>query len=180
MAVSQTLRRGDRGSDVKELQHALQTQGFGPLSLDGIFGSGTETCVVRAQKAHGLAADGIAGPHTLTALGIYEDEDEPPSPWTAGIESIWTRFAAVIDDERMEPEEMEAEAALATMAVESNGQGTVVLDGVTYPIIRFETHLFERWTTQARFDEHFRQNPSKGWLDQQYRVSTSDTHSRFP
>lgn len=53
-----TLRKGDRGEDVKNLQIALG------ITADGIFGSGTEKAVKQWQLKHGLAADGIVGPKT--------------------------------------------------------------------------------------------------------------------
>ena len=37
---------------------------------DGIFGPQTKRALKRWQRAHGLAADGIAGPATRSALGI--------------------------------------------------------------------------------------------------------------
>lgn len=56
------LRKGDRGDDVKALQHALG------ITDDGDYGTATESAVRRFQIAHSLDADGIAGPRTLAAL----------------------------------------------------------------------------------------------------------------
>ena len=66
-APSQTLRRGDRGETVLDLQTLLVATGHG-IARDGIFGPDTEAAVRRFQAEHGLAADGIAGPKTLAAL----------------------------------------------------------------------------------------------------------------
>lgn len=60
------LRRGDRGEDVKILQDALH------LIPDGIFGPLTQEAVETYQRENGLAVDGIAGPNTLTALGLVD------------------------------------------------------------------------------------------------------------
>lgn len=57
-----TLRRGSRGSEVKELQYALS------LIPDGIFGPVTEEAVRDYQQSHGLEADGIVGPATWKSL----------------------------------------------------------------------------------------------------------------
>lgn len=62
-----TLRKGDRGEDVKTLQKALG------ISADGIFGSGTEKAVIAYQKSKGLVADGIVGAKTWAALGVREE-----------------------------------------------------------------------------------------------------------
>ena len=61
------LKRGSKGSHVKELQTALD------LSADGIFGSGTELAVRRFQLENGLTADGIVGTKTWEAIGIDTD-----------------------------------------------------------------------------------------------------------
>ncbi|NET10168.1 MAG: peptidoglycan-binding protein [Merismopedia sp. SIO2A8] len=61
------LRRGDRGPDVRELQQLLNDR-FAPVSVDGIFGAGTEAVVLDFQRFSGLRADGIVGPSTIAAL----------------------------------------------------------------------------------------------------------------
>lgn len=64
-----TLRRGDRGGYVKELQTLLNYSGINAhLTIDGIFGSLTEIAVISFQKLRGLKADGIVGPRTWTEL----------------------------------------------------------------------------------------------------------------
>ncbi len=52
------LKKGSRGSEVKQLQTFLG------LSADGIFGSGTEAAVKKWQTENGLVADGIVGSKT--------------------------------------------------------------------------------------------------------------------
>lgn len=62
------LKYGSSGDSVKSLQVLLNNKGFGPIGADGLFGSGTEAAVKRAQAALGVAADGIVGPATMAAL----------------------------------------------------------------------------------------------------------------
>lgn len=57
-----TLRRGDRGDSVKQLQQLLK------LTPDGSFGPQTEAALRDWQRAHNLVPDGIAGPTTWAAL----------------------------------------------------------------------------------------------------------------
>jgi putative chitinase len=61
-AVTQILRRGSKGDDVKRMQAKLG------LAADGDFGPGTEAALRKWQSANGLTADGVAGPKTLSKL----------------------------------------------------------------------------------------------------------------
>jgi N-acetyl-anhydromuramyl-L-alanine amidase AmpD len=56
------LRKGDRGSSVKELQKLLG------VSIDGNFGPKTEAAVRHYQQRNGLKADGMVGPKTWAKL----------------------------------------------------------------------------------------------------------------
>lgn len=56
------LRRGSRGSKVRELQTLLE------LKADGIFGPGTESAVKKFQKENKLKDDGVVGSKTWTIL----------------------------------------------------------------------------------------------------------------
>ena len=60
-------RRGDNNIVVKALQRQLNRYG-NSLTVDGAFGSGTETAVRNFQSSRGLGADGIAGADTWAAL----------------------------------------------------------------------------------------------------------------
>ena len=62
-----TIRKGDRGDDVKTLQQCLN------LAIDGIFGEVTEEQVKAFQRANNLVADGIVGPATWNKLSpVYK------------------------------------------------------------------------------------------------------------
>jgi hypothetical protein len=64
-----TLRRGDRGPAVLELQHKLNAAGaHPPLPTDGEFGPKTQKAVKDFQQENGLASDGIVGLKTWRAL----------------------------------------------------------------------------------------------------------------
>lgn len=68
--MSRTLAYGDRGSDVADVQSALNVRHpeFPLLDVDGIFGSNTQARVISFQKGNGLSRDGIVGPKTSAAL----------------------------------------------------------------------------------------------------------------
>ena len=63
-----TLKYGDSGDRVKELQNALVKLGYNTNGVDGRFGAGTQRAVISFQKSNGLKADGLAGSKTLELL----------------------------------------------------------------------------------------------------------------
>lgn len=69
-AVQTLSKVGSRGDEVRKIQQKLISLGYLNDKADGIYGEKTRKAVVAFQKAKGLDADGIAGPKTLSALGI--------------------------------------------------------------------------------------------------------------
>lgn len=71
-----TLRNGDTGDDVKELQAALIRLGYdcGKWGADGDFGSATEKAVRAFQRAKKLTVDGVYGPKSHAALANDMEE----------------------------------------------------------------------------------------------------------
>ncbi|MCA0986850.1 NlpC/P60 family protein [Alkalihalobacillus algicola] len=65
---SGTVRYGDRGQQVSNLQSQLKNKGFYNYSVDGVFGPVTRNAVMDFQSSNGLTVDGIAGPQTFGAL----------------------------------------------------------------------------------------------------------------
>jgi len=63
-----TLKNGDSGDEVKQLQVALAALGYEVGEPDGAFGPSTEEAVKQFQADSGLPADGVAGPQTLQAI----------------------------------------------------------------------------------------------------------------
>ncbi|MGG3570535.1 peptidoglycan-binding domain-containing protein [Priestia megaterium] len=62
-----TLQQGSTGMEVKFVQVTLNQSGF-KTEVDGLFGAQTDKQVRRFQSKHGLAADGIVGVKTWTAM----------------------------------------------------------------------------------------------------------------
>ena len=62
------LERGDRGSAVTRLQSRLAALGYYSGSLDGIYGSATQSAVRRFQSRNGIYATGEADVNTQTVL----------------------------------------------------------------------------------------------------------------
>jgi len=63
------VRYGDRSQAVRDVQQALLRAGFDPGPVDGIYGAKTLAAVKAFQTARKLAADGVVGPATSSALG---------------------------------------------------------------------------------------------------------------
>lgn len=85
------LSIGSRNSDVTRLQQTLQSRGFSPRGVDGIFGNNTRAAVMAFQRANGLAVDGVVGPNTAQRLFGSRDakyfdgvSDFTPAPGTGG------------------------------------------------------------------------------------------------
>lgn len=72
------MKLGDSGSNIKELQELLISQGFS-LKPDGHFGPATQKAVKDFQTREGLVPDGVVGKITLAKLeGPKNHEPEPP------------------------------------------------------------------------------------------------------
>lgn len=74
-----TLRRGNQGEAVEELQALLNAKFGFSLEIDGNFGKATETAVKEFQKKNGLNADGVVGKKTWKALGVSPEIVNPPA-----------------------------------------------------------------------------------------------------
>ncbi|MFH1608699.1 MAG: peptidoglycan-binding protein [Patescibacteria group bacterium] len=64
---TKTLEIGSTGGEIKVLQQALQFLGFLPstATIDGVYGSTTQSAIKYFQASVGITADGIVGPLTL-------------------------------------------------------------------------------------------------------------------
>lgn len=71
------LNEGCTGRAVAKLQARLKKVGFNPGVVDGDFGPATKAALIGFQKSAGLLADGIAGPRTLGALGLVDNDSLP-------------------------------------------------------------------------------------------------------
>ncbi|NIK12748.1 peptidoglycan recognition protein family protein [Alkalibacillus almallahensis] len=103
------LKSGDSGEDVILLQQALVNNNFYPNidadnnGVDGIYGPSTEDAVRRFQIVHELTVDGIAGPSTLSSLGLIDgnsgeiSESTVLSPGNSG-ESVRVLQQALVDN----------------------------------------------------------------------------------
>lgn len=69
-ASSSSLKVGDKGQEVKDMQQELKNWGYYNGTVNGIFGYDTFKSVLRYQKTYGLKANGIADQNTLLTMGL--------------------------------------------------------------------------------------------------------------
>lgn len=128
-----TLRHGDRGQAVLQLQKQLNAQGT-QLFADGDFGDKTEAAVRAFQLKVGLVADGIAGPKTQAALA------------GADCRQLLRNATLVAAAERLG---VELAVVYAVNEVESSGTGFLA-NGK--PKILFERHVMHARLSLVRHD----------------------------
>ncbi len=92
--IKPTLKRGNKGEAVKELQTLLVEKGYniGGFGIDGNFGKATEAAVKEFQKNSNLTADGIVGKKTWAALL----EDKPAETYLVCIPNLTLQKAQEI------------------------------------------------------------------------------------
>ena len=77
--VEALSKYGSRGEEVRQIQTKLKRWGYYKGNVDGIYGSQTLEAVKYFQRKNGLTVDGIAGPATLKAMGIYSSSSSSGS-----------------------------------------------------------------------------------------------------
>lgn len=69
-SVATLSQLGSRGDEVRKIQTKLKELGYYTGSIDGIYGTATQSAVLAFQKNCGITQDGIAGSQTLLYLGL--------------------------------------------------------------------------------------------------------------
>lgn len=122
--MSNTMRPGDRGENVRQLQGILKLAGYYDGELDGSYGPKTTGAVKEFQAANGLEEDGVAGPKTLEALRrVRPFADVPADAWYAGAvtEAAVLGLMEGIGGGLFAPERTVTRAELAAVAVRIAG-----------------------------------------------------------
>ena len=98
-AWAATYSQGSTGETVRTIQTKLKRWGYYDGQVDGVYGSGTAAAVRYFQQKNGLTVDGVAGPATLQALGIYENSGSGSSSGSSGQDASLDLLARVISAE---------------------------------------------------------------------------------
>ncbi len=109
---------GSTGNEVKSIQKKLRELGFYSGSVDGIYGSATQSAVKKFQKSVGITADGIAGKNTLLYLGLGGSSSNSTTYSNADVELLGKVISA----------EARGESYEGQVAV-----GAVILNRVAHP-----------------------------------------------
>lgn len=87
-AIDVLSRRGSRGQEVRTIQTKLKRWGYYKGAIDGVYGKQTESAVIAFQRKNGLSADGIAGPQTLKAMGIFSSGSSNQSSYNKNVDLL--------------------------------------------------------------------------------------------
>lgn len=101
--VEALSKYGSRGNEVTQIQTKLKRWGYYKGNVDGIFGSQTLEAVKYFQRKNGLTVDGIAGPATLKAMGIYSSSSSSSSTSSSNSSNLNLLSRIIYGESRGEP-----------------------------------------------------------------------------
>lgn len=113
--VQALSKYGSSGSEVTQIQTKLKRWGYYNGSIDGIYGSKTLAAVRWFQSKNGLNVDGIAGPTTLKAMGIYNSSNSSSGGSTNNSSNLDLLSRLVYGEARGEP--YEGQVAVAAVVL---------------------------------------------------------------
>lgn len=130
-SVEALSKYGSRGNEVTQIQTKLKRWGYYKGNIDGIYGSQTLAAVKYFQRKNGLTVDGIAGPATLKAMGIYSSSSSGSSSSTnANDLNLLSRV--VYSEARGEPYAGQVAVAAVTLNRVKSSSFPNTLSGVVY------------------------------------------------
>ncbi|HEX2926526.1 MAG TPA: spore cortex-lytic enzyme [Ruminiclostridium sp.] len=135
-----SLKIGDKGEEVKNMQQDLKNWGYFKGEVNGRFGYDTLRSVLNYQRQYGLKADGIADRTTLLTMGLA-DLIETGTVNAASGSNISNEqlLARTINGEaRGEPFEGQVAVAAVILNRVNNGKFPKTLAGVIYQPGAFE------------------------------------------
>lgn len=101
--VEALSKYGSRGDEVVQIQTKLKRWGYYNGNIDGIYGSQTLEAVKYFQRKNGLTVDGIAGPATLKAMGIYNSSNSSSSSSSSNSSNVNLLARLIYGEARGEP-----------------------------------------------------------------------------
>lgn len=129
-----SLKIGDKGQEVKDMQQELKNWGYYNGNVNGIFDSNTFASVLKYQKTYGFKANGIADENTLLSMGLGHIV-ETGSAYAAAKKNVSDEqlLARVINGEaRGEPFEGQVAVGAVILNRVKNSRFPKTLAGVIY------------------------------------------------
>lgn len=102
-SVETLSKYGSRGNEVTQIQTKLKRWGYYKGNVDGIYGTQTVNAVKYFQRKNGLTQDGIAGPATLKAMGIYSSSSTSSSGSSSNQSNVNLLARLIYGEARGEP-----------------------------------------------------------------------------
>lgn len=121
-------KRGSRGSEVRQIQTKLKNWGYYTGTVDGVYGKLTEDAVRKFQRYNNLTVDGVAGPNTLSAMGIVSSSGST-STTSSNIELL---ARAVYGEARGEPYAGQVAVAAVILNRVEDSRFPKTISGVVY------------------------------------------------
>ena len=121
---------GSRGSEVTQIQTKLKRWGYYNGNVDGIYGSQTLAAVKYFQRKNGLTVDGIAGPATLRAMGIFTSSSSSSSSSNSSNLNLLARV--VYGEARGEPYSGQVAVAAVVLNRVKSSNFPNTISGVVY------------------------------------------------
>lgn len=125
-------KRGSRGNEVTQIQKKLKSWGYYKGNIDGIFGKQTEDAVKYFQRKNGLSVDGIAGPATLSAMGISSSSTSTSGSGGTSSSDLNLLARAVYGEGRGEPYEGQVAIAAVILNRVADSRFPKTIAGVVY------------------------------------------------
>lgn len=102
-SVETLSKYGSRGNEVTQIQTKLKRWGYYSGNVDGIYGTQTLNAVKYFQRKNGLTVDGIAGPATLKAMGIYNSSSTSTGSSSSNSSNVNLLAKLIYGEARGEP-----------------------------------------------------------------------------
>lgn len=130
--VEALSKYGSRGDEVTQIQTKLKRWGYYNGNIDGIYGSQTQEAVRYFQRKNGLTVDGIAGPATLKAMGIYSSSSGSSSSSTSNSSNVNLLARLIYGEARGEPYTGQVAVGAVVMNRVKNSSFPNTVSGVIY------------------------------------------------
>lgn len=140
-AAATVLKYGSSGTLVKTLQTKLKNWGYYSGTVDGIFGSQTQSAVKYFQRVNGLYVDGVVGAKTAAALGMTLSSTSTGGSTSSGYSSSDTYLLAKLVNAEARGEPYTGQVAVAAVVLNRVKSSSFpnTISGVIYQSYAFES-----------------------------------------